>query len=89
MEYLSEHWGVIGALIAVIIKFAQDHIRINKLEDDVNSLKNNQQNIMEQNAVTISQLENIDKKTDTILNKINDHDKNIVEFYKSYELKQR
>ena len=75
MDWISEHWGWLAFIIASIAKFAQDHLRIQQMEKEVDKLKEND---IEQTRLLAS----IDTKLDLVLSQVSDNKKDIKEIHK-------
>jgi archaellum component FlaC len=96
MDYINEHWGWIVFVIGAIAKFAQDHLRINRLEEEVKDLNKGVEDIKQQNsksneslvriAASVEAMSDMQKR---ILDKLDTYDNNINEFYKKYDLKEK
>lgn len=76
MDWITEHWGWLGALIAVIIKLAQDHLRIKNLEVDMEKLKDAE-------LRRIDVLARIETKLDMLIESTSENTKDIKDIRKT------
>ena len=77
MEWMSEHWGWFGALLAVVFKFGQDHLRITRLQEDMTAVSNRLETIEKMEIKRADSMARIETKIDFLVNQVKDNSQDI------------